>query len=86
VLSTTGLRPDFIALFGRTWQSPASEEAFADAYALCSLNRRLPHAERIGVGLEDTPARHLQICALIRRAYNAWLANPTAERYGQTPP
>lgn len=87
VLSTVGLRPAFIAIFDRTvWKTPGPEEAFADSYALCAYKRTLRHAENVGFGWKDTPARHPQICALIRHAYAIWLQTPADQIRGQVDP
>jgi hypothetical protein len=83
VLNAIGWRDRFATLEGFPWQTPKSEEYFADSYALCALDRRLRHAVTTGYGFHVTPALHQQICGLIRAASAEWLANPPADAPGQ---
>lgn len=49
--------------------APAPSELFADAYAACSLHRRLGRRlSRTAYGYHATPRRHARACALMRRA------------------
>lgn len=69
VLAPSGLRPDFATIDGRPWVTPASEERFAQAYALCARNRRLTHVVTSNYyGFRATPSQHQRTCALIHRA------------------
>jgi hypothetical protein len=83
VLNPIGWRDRFAALEGFAWRTPTSEEYFADSYALCALHRRLAHAVTTDYGFHVTPALHLQICGLIRSAYEQWLTTPPASPLGQ---
>jgi hypothetical protein len=48
---------------------PPAAEYFADAYALCAERKRIRQARAATpYGYRATPARHREICALIRRA------------------
>ena len=68
-LSTTGLRQEYAAIDGRPWMTPASEERFAQSYALCANNRVLRGTVRSTYyAFRVTPAQHQKVCALIRRA------------------
>ncbi len=49
--------------------NPGPSELFADAYAACSLHRRLGRRlSRTAYGYRATPRRHARACALMRRA------------------
>jgi hypothetical protein len=49
--------------------SPGPSELFADAYAACSVHRRLARGlARTAYGYRATPRRHARACALMRRA------------------
>jgi hypothetical protein len=84
VLYPMGFRPRLAALEGFQWTSPRSEEYFADSYALCALHKRLKHTVTTDYGFKVTPALHLQICSLIRNAYQQWLQSPPSAPPGQT--
>jgi hypothetical protein len=86
VLDAIGWRPRFAELEGFRWQTPKSEEYFADSYALCALHRRLARTVVTGYGFRVTPVRHQQICALIREAYDHWLTAPPPDPPGQVLP
>ncbi len=86
VLDPLGWRPRFAALEGFRWQTPKSEEFFADAYAQCALLRRLGHTVITGYGFRVSPALHQQICMLIRDAYVRWLTAPPLDAPGQVLP
>lgn len=62
------LRLQFAEIDGRVWTTPASEERLAQWYALCRFNRRLARTFRSTYySFVATPAKHLRVCALIRR-------------------
>jgi hypothetical protein len=86
VLYPLGLRPRFAALEGFPWQTPRSEEYFADSYALCAMHRRLGHTVTTDYGFRVTPELHQRICTLIRDAYSSWLAAPPSNSSGQVLP
>jgi hypothetical protein len=79
-----GARPAFAALEGFSWQSPRSEEYFADSYALCALHRRLARTTTTGYGFRVNPSLHRRICSLIRTTYMRWQETPPAAPRGQT--
>jgi hypothetical protein len=84
VLDQVGWRPRFAALEGFAWQTPRSEEYFADSYALCALHPRLQRAVTTDYGFHVTPRLHARICGLIRDAYTRWLTTATLANPGQT--
>ena len=86
VLKPTGLRDRFAVLEGFAWQTPRSEEYFADSYALCALHRRLGRTVTTGYGFRVTPLLHRQVCGLVRDAFARWTAAPPAAPAGQTLP
>jgi len=69
VLAPSGLRPAFAAIDGRPWTTPASEERFAQAYALCAHNKilRRPYKSEYHA-FSLTPRQFLRVCRLIRGA------------------
>ncbi len=86
VLAPIGYRDRLAALEGFAWQTPRSEEYFADAYALCALHRRLARPVTTGYGFRITPALHLRICSLVRDAFARWQSAPPADAPGQSLP
>jgi len=83
VLDQIGWRPRFAALEGFSWQTPRSEEYFADSYALCALRRRLKRTVTTDYGFRVTPSLHQRICALIHSAYAQWQVSPGLDPPGQ---
>jgi len=68
-LAPQGLRSAFARIDGRPWTTPASEERFAQAYALCATNRILRRVFTSAYhAFRWTPAQHAQTCNLIRGA------------------
>jgi len=65
----TGLRAAFARIDRRPWTTPASEERFAQAYALCAQNRVLRKVFTSAYhAFRWTPAQHTATCHLIRGA------------------
>lgn len=72
VLAKLGWRDRFAAIDGSPWQTPRSEERFADAYRICAFNRELKDTTiRTSYGWEATPEKHQAVCALIWEAAHA---------------
>lgn len=72
VLAKLGWRDRFAAIDGFPWQTPRSEERFADAYRLCAFNRELRNTIiRTSYGWEATPEKHQAVCTLIWEAAEA---------------
>lgn len=67
VMEPRGLRPAFALIDGRPWKTPASEERFAQAYALCALNRRLRKTFVGWAGFRATVSQFARMCNLIRQ-------------------
>ena len=75
VLAQLSWRDRFAAIDGRPWTTPASEERFAQTYALCAFNRRIRMTvSSEAYGWRLTPTQFSAACELIRAAYAAWLA------------
>jgi len=63
------LRQAFARIDRRPWTTPASEERFAQAYALCAQNRVLRKVFTSAYhAFRWTPAQHTATCNLIRGA------------------
>jgi hypothetical protein len=84
VLDPGGWRDRIAQIEGFPWQTPKSEEYFADAYALCALHRSLERTVTTGYGFRVTPRLHRQICSVIRSAYARWLVSPPPTAPGQS--
>lgn len=72
VMEPGGWRDDFALIDGRPWTTPASEERFTQWYALCAFNRKLKRTFTSNYfAFRATPAKHLRVCDLIRKAASA---------------
>lgn len=77
VLAPLGLRERFAEIDGRPWETPASEERFAQAYAVCALRRWLPAP--VASSYHDfrlTPRQFTASCLLIKEAHRLRQGDP----------
>jgi hypothetical protein len=73
VLKPVGFRQRFQGIEGQPWETPRSEEAFADLYSECATRRDLKRGPiTTGHGLRLTRQRFRAGCAFIRDAAAEW--------------